>query len=212
MARKYSNMFAFNYLSEIGNPYTLLLESGGTDHDMANPAFKFNVRANPEADSPITTIMGTYFCKEICTTPFLGRAESNDNRNLNIISLGKLQNTPNVDIKSDEKIRKVNVTFTLLNLTNTFQFGESRILIGDGKPLADSVEEYKDLCTEKGINMWEAMDAAITMVQLRQSDLICDTLIKISKLEEATNIMQIGNLLTAQSVANVQEETSPSIE
>jgi hypothetical protein len=55
-------MFAYNYLSEIENPYALLLDSGGTDHDMSNPAFKFNVRANPDDNIPITTIMGTYYC------------------------------------------------------------------------------------------------------------------------------------------------------
>ena len=209
-SKKYSNMFASNYLSEIENPYTLLLDSGGTDHDMANPAFKFNVRANPDADAPITTIMGTYFCKEICTTPFLGRAGSNDNGNLNIISLGKLQNTPNVDIKSDEKIRKVDVTFTLLNLTITFQFGNSGILVGDGKPLADAIEDYKDLCNKKGVIMLEALDYAITIDQLRDPKF--DILIKILKLKEESNVMQIGTLPTAQPPLSVQEESPPTIE
>jgi hypothetical protein len=204
--KKYSNMFAFNYLSNISNPYTLLLDSGGTDHDMSNPAFKFNVRANPDADSPITTIMGTYFCKEICTTPFLGRAGSNNNGNLNIISLGKLQNTPNVEIKSDEKIRKVDVTFTLLNLTITFQFGNSGILVGDGKPLADAIKDYKDLCNKKGVIMLEALDYAITIDQLRDPKF--DILIKILKLKEESNVMQIGTL----PPLSVQEESSPTIE
>ena len=208
--KKYSNMFAFNYLSNTSNPYTLLLDSGGTDHDMSNPAFKFNVRANPEADSPITTIMGTYFCKEICTTPFLGRAGSNNNGNLNIISLGKLQNTPNVEIKSNEKISKVDVTFTLLNLTITFEFGNSGILVGDGKPLADAIEDYKDLCNKKGVIMLEALDYAITIDQLRSPKF--DILIKFLKLKEESNVMQIGTLPTVQPPLSVQEESPPTIE
>jgi hypothetical protein len=203
-------MMAFNYLSNHSNPYTLLLDSGGSDHDMSNPAFKFNIRPNPDADVPIKTIMGTYFCREICTTPFIGRAGSNDAGNLNIISLGKLHSTPNVEIKSDEKIRNVDVTFTLLNLTITFQFGNAGILIGDGKPLADAIEEYKVLCDEKKINIWEAMDSAITTVQLRQSDPICETLIKISKLEEGLNLMQISTLPTLQLPVSTQEEALPA--
>jgi hypothetical protein len=109
--------------------------------------------------------MGIYHCKEICTTPFLGRAGSNDTGNLNIISLGKLQDTPNVEIESDKKISQVKVTFTLLNLTITFKFGESRILIADGKPLADAIHEYKDLCDKKGMNMLDALNSSVTIDQ-----------------------------------------------
>ena len=207
-SKKYSNMFAYNYLSEIENPYALLLDSGGTDHDMSNPAFKFNVRENPDANMPITTIMGTYFSKEICTCPFLGRAGSNNNGNLNIISLGKLHDTPNVDIKSNEKISKVDVTFILLNLTITFQFGKSRILIGDGKALADAIDDYKVLCDKKGINIFDAMDCAITIDQLRESNIICDTLINISKLEEGLNVMQISTLPTVQLPVSAKIEAS----
>ena len=84
--------------ANIANTYTLLLDSGGSGHDMSNPAFQFNIRPNPDANVPIKTIMGVYHCKKICTTPFLGKAGSNDSGNLNIISLGKLQNTPNIEI------------------------------------------------------------------------------------------------------------------
>jgi hypothetical protein len=165
-SQKYSNMMVFNYLSNHSNPYTLLLDSGGSDHDFSNPAFKFNVRPNPDADVPIKTIMGTYFCKEICTVPFLGRAGSNDAGNLNIISLGKLQETPNIEIESDKKISLVKITFTLLNLTLTFKFGDSRILLADGKPLADAIHEYKDLCEQRGLNMLDSLDSAISIDQL----------------------------------------------
>jgi hypothetical protein len=178
---------------------------------MSNPVFKFNVRENPDANMPITTIMGTYFSKEICTCPFLGRAGSNNNGSLNIISLGKLQDTPNVKIKSNEKISNVDVTFILLNLTITFKFSESRILIGDGKPLANAINDYKVLCDEKGINMWEAMDSAITITQLRQSDLICNILIKILQLEK-DNVMQIKPLPTVQLSVSALEEALPTIE
>jgi hypothetical protein len=114
-----------------------------------------------------------------------------------------------VEIKSDEKIRNVDVTFTLLNLTITFQFGNSGILVGDGKPLADAIEDYKDLCDKKGINMWKAMDAAVTIAQLRQSDLICNILIKIFKLEEE-NVIQISTLPTVQLPVSAQEEALPA--
>ena len=97
-ANRYSNMMVFNYMANIANTYTLLLDSGGSDHDMSNPAFKFNIRPTPDADVPIKTIMGVYHSKEIYPAPFLGRAGSNDSGNLNIISIGKLQNTPNIEI------------------------------------------------------------------------------------------------------------------
>jgi hypothetical protein len=116
-----------------------------------------------------------------------------------------------VDIKSNEKISKVDVTFILLNLTITFQFGNSGILVGDGKPLADAIEDYKDLCDKKGINMWKAMDAAVTITQLRQSDLICNILIKILQLEK-DNVMQIKPLPTVQLSVSALEEALPTIE
>ena len=111
--------------------------------------------------------MGTYHCKEICTTPFLGRAGSNQSENLNIISLGKLQNTPNVEIESDKTIRHVKVTVTLLNSIITFTFGDSGILIADGKPYADAIHEYKELCDRRRLNKLEALDNAVTIDQIR---------------------------------------------
>jgi hypothetical protein len=116
-----------------------------------------------------------------------------------------------VDIKSNEKISNVDVTFILLNLTITFKFSESRILIGDGKPLANAIDDYKVLCDKKGIDMWKAMDAAVTITQLRQSDLICNILIKILQLEK-DNVMQIKPLPTVQLSVSALEEALPTIE
>jgi hypothetical protein len=196
-SKRYSNMMVFNYLANHANSYTLLLDSGGSDHDMSNPAFKFNVRPNPDADVPIKTIMGIYHCKEICTTPFLGSAGSNDAGNLNIISLGKLQDTPNVEIESDKKISQVKVTFTLLNLTITFKFGESRILVADGKPLADAIHEYTDLCDKKGMNMLDALNSSVTIDQLMDPDFESDISTKISMIMQNSKIEPITTPMNA---------------
>ena len=53
------------------------------------------------------------------------------------------------------------------------------------------------------------MDNAVTIDQLKESNIICDTLIKISKLEAESNVGQIENLPTFQSHANNQEEELP---
>jgi hypothetical protein len=131
--RKYSNMMIFSYkANQINNPFTLLLDTGGTDHDFSNPAFKTNLRENPNANVPIKTMMGNYYCKEICTIPFLGRAGSNKTGELNIISLGKLKNTPNVDIECHPEMDFIKAKFILLNITITFNFSNNDVLLGDG--------------------------------------------------------------------------------
>ena len=173
----------FNYMMNNANTYTLLLDTGESDHDMSNPAFKFNVRPTPDADVPIETVMGTYNCQEICTTPFLGRAGSNDTGKLNIISLGRLHETPNIDIDSNKKISVVKITFELLDLTITFKICKGRrILVGDGKPLADLIQEYSDLCKNKRLSMIEALDSAVHINQLRDPTFRCNILTKMSML------------------------------
>ena len=180
---KYANMMVFNYMMHKANTYTLLLDTCGSDHDMSNPAFKFNVRPNPDADVPIETIMGTYHCQEICTTPFLGRAGSNDSGKLNIISLGRLHETPNIDIDSNKKISVVKITFELLNLTITFKMCKGRrILVGDGKPLADLIQEYNELCKEKHLSMIEALDSSVHINQLRDPTFRCNILTKMAMI------------------------------
>ena len=114
-----------------------------------------------------------------------------------IISLGKLQNTPNVEIESDKKISLVKITFTLLNLTLTFKFGDSRILLADGKPLADSIHEYKDLCNQRGLNMLDALDSAISIDQLMDPNFNDDLFKKINYVDSNCSAWtSIENILT----------------
>jgi hypothetical protein len=203
-------MFVFNYLANVSNAYTILLDTGGSDHDISNPAFKFNVRTNPDANVPIQTIMGTYFCKEICTTPLIGKAGSNKEGNLNILSLGKLRSTPNIEIESDKTISLVKIKFKLINLTIDFTFGHSRILLGNGLPLAEAIHEYKSLCDEKGLNMFDALDSSVNIDQLKDPNFNAEIISKLSFFKNIFNKMQmepIANNSVISRAAIVKESS-----
>ena len=57
-----------------------------------------------------------------------------------------------------------------------------RILVGDGKPLADLIQEYNDLCKEKNISMFEALDSAVHIQQLRDPKFRSNILTKMSMI------------------------------
>ena len=57
-----------------------------------------------------------------------------------------------------------------------------RILVGDGKPLADMIQEYNELCKEKRISMIEALDSSVHINQLRDPTFKCNILTTMSMI------------------------------
>ena len=154
--KRYTHMMVFAYKQTKTNPYTLLLDTGGSDNDFAHPAFIFNKRENPNKNIPITTVMGNYFCQEICTVPFLGRSGVSKPGSLNIISFGKLKKTPNISIEANPEIDFVKVKFILLNVTINFDFNHSSdVLLADGERLAERISEYKSKADLYNLDIFE---------------------------------------------------------
>lgn len=152
---KYNNMMVFSYKSVRSNSCTILLDTGGTDHDVSSNDMKLNIRDNPDKNVPIKTIMGNYYCEKICTAPFVGKAGSSKQGKMNVWSLGKCLKNPNMKITCHPRMESVNIQMSLLKINTKFTFNSYDVLTGDGREYLERLNEYKTLCEQLGLDFEE---------------------------------------------------------
>ena len=125
-----------------------LLDGCASRNEWKTTSMMFNVRPNPEGDTPVACAMGTFFHRNICDVLFIGTAAESLGGSVDVISECLARKNPGIvttDYKADGE-KCIDLTFMLLDYTVTFSFDEQNVLSADFAEFQDLCAEYAGLC------------------------------------------------------------------